>query len=97
VGLSFATKASRLPPRTLPGGSAEMVAVEGPGEIPGENGGPTETQRPKPALPGAGQKPETIGAGGSGDAHDHLVARARPGASGLPVFATTLARSSAGR
>ena len=36
-----------------------MVAVEGAGEIPGDEGGATETERSKPTLPGAGQKPET--------------------------------------
>jgi hypothetical protein len=35
-----------------------MVAVEGPGEIPGHHHGQTETERAKPALPGARQKPE---------------------------------------
>ena len=32
-----------------------MVAMEGAAGIPGDGGGQTETQRPKPALPGAGQ------------------------------------------
>ena len=63
--LSSSAGAAAVLQRTLPGGSAEMVAVEGPAEIPGQNGGPTETQRPKPALPGADQKPETTRAGGS--------------------------------
>jgi len=35
-----------------------MVTLEGPGEIPGQPGGPTETERPKPALPGTGAEPE---------------------------------------
>jgi len=35
-----------------------MVAVEGPGKIPGHDGGQTETERAKPALPGTGQGPE---------------------------------------
>jgi hypothetical protein len=34
--------------RALPGGGAEMVAVEGAATIPGDDGGQTETQRPKP-------------------------------------------------
>src|SRR5712692_4569741 len=45
--------------RALPGGSAEMVALESPREISGDDGGPTETERRKPTLPGAHQKPET--------------------------------------
>ena len=36
-----------------------MVAVEGAATIPGNGAGPTETERAKPALPGARQKPET--------------------------------------
>ena len=36
-----------------------MEAVEGAATIPENGGGPTETQWPKPALPGARAKPET--------------------------------------
>jgi len=36
-----------------------MVTVESPGDIPGDDGRQRETERSKPALPGAGQKPET--------------------------------------
>ena len=36
-----------------------MVAVEGPGELSGHGDGQTETQRAKPALPGARQEPKT--------------------------------------
>jgi hypothetical protein len=36
-----------------------MVALESPREIPGDEGGPTETEGPKLALPGAGAQPET--------------------------------------
>ena len=35
----------------LPGGGAEMVALESPREISGDGGVPTETQRSKRALP----------------------------------------------
>jgi len=42
-----------------------MVAVEGPGEISGDEGRPAETERSKPALPGARQKPETSSTRGS--------------------------------
>jgi hypothetical protein len=39
--------------RALPGGGAEVVAVESTATIPGDGAGPAETERPKPALPGA--------------------------------------------
>jgi hypothetical protein len=42
-----------------------MVAVEGTAALPGEDGGQTETERPKRALPGAGPEPETSRARGS--------------------------------
>ena len=42
-----------------------MVAVEGAATIPGDDGGHTETEQPKPALPGAGAEPETTRARGS--------------------------------
>src|ERR1035438_3216306 len=45
--------------RGMSGGSAEMVEPESPREISGDRGGPTEAERPKPALPRASQKPET--------------------------------------
>ena len=48
----------------LPGGGAAMVTLEGTATLPGEGGEQTETERPKPALPGAGQKPETARARG---------------------------------
>src|SRR5664279_1913999 len=44
--------------RGMPGGGTEMVAPESPREIPGDGGGPTETEWSKRALPGARQKPE---------------------------------------
>ena len=37
-----------------------MVAPESPGKIPGYGGGPTKTERTKPALPRARQEPELI-------------------------------------
>jgi hypothetical protein len=42
-----------------------MVAVEGATTISGDGTGQTATERPKPALPGARQKPETTRARGS--------------------------------
>ena len=51
--------------RRMPGSSAGMVALEGPGKIPGDQGRPAATQRSKPALPGAREKPETARARGS--------------------------------
>ena len=40
-----------------------MVAVEGTATLPGEGGEQTEAERPKPALPGAGQEPKTSSRG----------------------------------
>jgi hypothetical protein len=67
VRTAFSSPASApaLLQREVPGGGAEVVAVEGPGEIPCYHGGQTETERSEPALPGADQKPETTGARGS--------------------------------
>jgi len=64
AALSPPPGAPALLQRTLPRGGAAMVAVEGAATIQGDEGGQTETQRPKPALPGAGPQPETIGARG---------------------------------
>jgi hypothetical protein len=36
-----------------------MVTVESPGDISGDDGWQGETERSKPALPRAGEKPET--------------------------------------
>jgi hypothetical protein len=36
-----------------------MGALEGAATIPDDGAGPGETERAKPALPGAGQEPET--------------------------------------
>ena len=43
----------------LPGGGAEVVALESPGKIPEDGAGPAETERSKPTLPGTNQDPET--------------------------------------
>src|SRR5271169_3970569 len=51
--------------RGLPEGGAEMVAVEGPATIPKTGGGATETQRSKPALSRARQKPKNARVGSS--------------------------------
>ena len=59
VAISSKAGVPALLQRGMPEGGAEMVAVEGPATIPDDEGGQTETERPKPALPGAGQKPET--------------------------------------
>src|SRR5947207_1662767 len=39
-------------------GGAAVGAVEGTATVPGDGDGQREAERPKPALPGAGQKPE---------------------------------------
>lgn len=46
----------------VPAGSAGVVAMEGPAEIPGDGGGQRETQRAEPAVPGARSKPQTSNA-----------------------------------
>jgi hypothetical protein len=46
--------------RVVPGGGAEVVAVESAATIPGHGDGTTEAEWPKPSLPGAGQKSETL-------------------------------------
>src|SRR5450432_4767255 len=51
--------------RRVLGSGAGMVAMEGPGKIPGDQGRPAATERSKPALPGAREKPETPRARGS--------------------------------
>ncbi len=44
----------------LPGCGAGMVEVEGPAGLPGHGGGQAETERAKPALPGAHQSAKTL-------------------------------------
>ena len=51
--------------RRVPESGAAMVAMQGPGKIPGDPGGQAATERSKPALPGAGEKPENARAGSS--------------------------------
>src|SRR6266446_2108671 len=65
AAFSSSASATALLQRALPGGSAAMVAVEGATTIPGDGAGPTETERARPTLPGARQKPETTRARGS--------------------------------
>ena len=63
--LPSAAGAPALLQRRVPGSGAEMVALEGPGKIPGDQGRQAATERSKPALPGAREKPETARARGS--------------------------------
>ena len=65
AAFSSAASAAAVLQRAMPEGGSEVVAVEGAATIPGDNGGQTETARPKPALPGAGPQRETIRARGS--------------------------------
>ena len=67
VRRAFSSPASApaLLQRGVPPGGPKMVAVEGPGAIPGRHGRQTETERAKPALPGARPKPETTRERGS--------------------------------
>jgi hypothetical protein len=65
AAISSAAGTPALLQRRLPGVGATLVTVEGAATIPGDEGGPTETERPKPTLSGADQKPETTRARGS--------------------------------
>jgi len=60
AAFSSAAGATTLLQRRLPDGSAEMVALESPAALSGDEGGQGETERPKPALPGTGAPPETF-------------------------------------
>src|ERR1035438_10245070 len=57
--LSSSAGAPALLQRALPGGGAEVVAVEGAATIPGDEGGQAEAERAKPAPSGACPEPET--------------------------------------
>ena len=63
--LRSAAGAPALLQRIVPGSGAGMVAMEGPGKIPGDQGRQAATERSKPTLPGAGEKPEARRARGS--------------------------------
>ena len=65
AALSSSADAPALLQRALPGGSAEMVALEGATTLSGDGGGPTETERAKPALPGTRQESDTARIRGS--------------------------------
>jgi hypothetical protein len=65
AALSSPASTPALLQRALPGGGAEMVAVEGATTISGDGTGQTATKRSEPALPGAGPQPETTRARGS--------------------------------
>jgi hypothetical protein len=62
--LSSAASEPALLQPALPGSGAAMVTVEGAATIPRDGAGPAETERARPALPGARQKPETTTARG---------------------------------
>jgi hypothetical protein len=62
---SSATGAPAVLQRGLSGGGAEMVAVEGAAEIPGDDVRQGETEGPKPVLPGAGAETGTTRTRGS--------------------------------
>jgi hypothetical protein len=63
--LPSAAGAPALLQRRMPESSAEMVALEGAGKAPGDQGLQAATERSKPTLPGACEKPETARARGS--------------------------------
>ena len=57
--VSSATGAAALLQRAVPEGGADLVAVEGPGDLSGHGGRQTEAQRAKPPLPAARQESKT--------------------------------------
>ena len=63
--LPSAADTAALLRRRVPGCGAEVGPVEGAATLPGDGGGQAETQRSKPPLPGARQKPETARTRGS--------------------------------
>jgi hypothetical protein len=63
--LPSAAGAPALLQRRVPGSGEGMVALEGAGKIPGDEGLQAATERSKPTLPGAREKPETARARGS--------------------------------
>ena len=60
TAFSSAAVATTLLQRALPGGRTEMVAMEGPAALSGDDGGQTETERSKPAIPGTSAAQETF-------------------------------------
>ena len=64
--LPSAAGAPALLQRRMPESGAEMVALEGAGKIPGDQGLQAATERSKPTLPGAREKPETARGRGRG-------------------------------
>lgn len=63
--LPSAAGAPALLQRRVPGSGEGMVALEGAGKISGDQGLQAATERSKPTLPGAREKPETAKARGS--------------------------------
>jgi len=62
---SSAASTAAVLQRGVPPGGAALVALEGAEGLPCDGGRQAETQRPKPALPGAGAVPELPGERGS--------------------------------
>src|SRR2546427_9771273 len=59
AAFSSQASATAILQRRVRKGGAAMGAVEGAATVPGDSHRQGETERSKPALPGAGQKPET--------------------------------------
>jgi hypothetical protein len=57
--VSSTASAAAVLQRAVPGGGAEVVAVESSTPVPGNSGGSKETEWAKPALPGARPERET--------------------------------------
>src|SRR5438876_484268 len=62
AAVSSAAGATTLLQQPVPASGAEVVTVEGPAELSGDLGGQRQTQRAKPALSRARQKPEATSA-----------------------------------
>lgn len=58
AALSCWAAAAALLQRSVPWGGAEVVAVEGAADLPGQRGRQTEAEWAKPALPGASAEAE---------------------------------------
>jgi hypothetical protein len=65
AAISSAAGAPAVLQRGVSGRGATLVVLEGTATLSDHGGRPTEAQRAKPALPGAGPRTETAGAGSS--------------------------------
>ena len=91
--LSSAASAPALLQRRVPGSGAGMVALEGAGKIPCDQGLQAATERSKPTLPGAREKPETArarGSSGGREGHHYRTFFSAMAATGLAAMRDSL-------